>query len=105
MRGARMSNYTDPISRYKDLVSALPQPTPSRGLTAPALQKVINDATSANADPREKLAEHIALNSSLSRDSAETLVNKASPTGTPDASKVSDAASAATAISADIELS
>src|SRR5690242_8918307 len=99
-----MSSYTDPISRYNDLLSALPRLTPNEALTAPRLQNVINDATNAGLDPREKLAEHIALNSPLSRDSAKALVNKASPTGTPDATKVSDAASAA-AISADVELS
>src|ERR1700751_3302077 len=99
-----MSSYTDPISRYNDLISALPQPAPNEALTAPALQKVIDDARNTNVDPREKLAEHIALNSPLSRDSAKALVNKASPTGTPDAGKVSNAASAA-AISADVELS
>ncbi len=100
-----MSSYTDPIIRYNELLSALPKPTLNEELTEPALQKVIDDATNASLDPREKLAEHIALNSSLSTDKAKALVNAASPTGTPDASKVSNAASAATAISADVELS
>jgi hypothetical protein len=100
-----MSDYTDPISRYKELLSSVPPSTPNAELSAPALQQVIDDAKSASLDPREKLAEHIALNSGLSKKSATAVVDRASPSGTPDATKVSSAASAAAAISADVELS
>lgn len=100
-----MSDYTDPISRYKDLLSSVPPSPLNAELTAPALQEVINNAKNAGLDPREKLAEHIALNSGFSKESAREVVNKASPSGTPDAAQVSNATSAATAISADVELS